>query len=260
VLIIATYVDNLEYGAYNIPFLINNWDADKVIIFSGSSTTTDILHTQLGEKVSVIELGIHIHTPTDIPKAFNASVDYSYNILKTDALIFVHGDTHISKACMQFLKFTYNKSQAVSMIYDHVQLYSYMWVAHPAVILSNTDCIVKWDETNDGGALDGIYEGKKNYIHNYYDRDMIHDIGYFTIDQYVKKTFSHNHIWTDPFKTHILKLFEKDRQAALHLVYTKIKEYCPLVPIRQEPYAEVLDYFQVWQEFIMCSEIMRKMA
>lgn len=260
-LTIGLYVDNLERGAYDIPFMMSNWDADKIIIFAGSVVTENILRTQLNDYVDIVNIGIPVSRPPDIPRAFNACTDYCYDVVKTDALLFMHADTHITKACMQFIKDTYDKSYAVSLIYDHIQLYNYMWVAYPSVVLSNTDTIVKWDETGDGSLLQGVYEPRKNYIHHHYDRDMIHDIGYITIDKYVKKMSSHNHItgWKDSWKNQVIDAFGVSKERGLREAYKMIKRYCPLVPIRPEPYAEVLDYYQAWEEYHMCVDFMGKM-
>lgn len=124
-LIMTTYVDNLERGAYDIPFIVKNWEADLKVVFGGSPTTCGILENQFKgrDDVRVVNIGIPIKYPHDIPVAFNACVEKCYEF-GADAVIHTHADVYLTKYGMgKFLEY-YQQHLTYGTCYDHIQLYT----------------------------------------------------------------------------------------------------------------------------------------
>jgi len=257
----ALYIDNLERLKYDIPLIIRNWRADRIVLFSGGDVTTSILqnHVSENDKLSIIQIDKSINRPTDIPIAFNHCIDYCYDVLGFDSLIFSHADVYITKAGMDFLAEGHDNDKYISLEYDHVQLYSHMWASWSAVILSYKDRRVHWDLTDDGSRIIGPGKLGDKYVHDWYNPDFVLDVGYLTVQAYINKMKNHNFIWPDAYKVVVALALEFDKAAGLQMAYNMIKSYCPLVPIEESRYGELFDYFQCWDEYRMCVDLMKNL-
>jgi len=253
----ALYVDNLERGCYDIPLVIKNWDADRIALFAGGTPTINILQDTIGEdsRISIIPLENRIKTPSDIPRAFNASVHFCYDRLNADAVVLAAADIYITKEGMQHIRSVYEQHMTMTMIYEHVQLYSYMQVALPSVVLSKRDNQIYYGERSGDSVL--VDTKRADHIHHHYDPKCLRDVGYLTIANYVAKMRSHNNIWPDQYKVDVVRLFEKDVIEGLRFAYKAISRTYRISPISPEPYKELFDYYNCYDEYKMCVGIMK---
>jgi len=257
--VMALYVDNLDRVHYDIPLIIKNWKSDRIILFSGSDDTTHILQNCVSEneRMSIIHIDKRIIHPIDIPIAFNTCEDYCYDVLGAEAVAMVAADILVTINGMEYLDMMYEKSEIVVLSYDHVQLYNYMWVAPTGVVLSYSDR--RMHRLTNGDQLEYYADGINYNKQNYYDPSLLRDVGYFTIGMYRNKMYSHNFIWPDPYKTSVVKAFDRSIEDGLRMAYKKIKEYCPLSPIDANRYANLFEHFQCLDEYYQCVNVMRSL-
>lgn len=254
-LCIALFVDNLERCHYNIPFVTENWDADRNIVFTGNHYTTATLKEAFNksyDKIEVIQLSNRITTPSDISKAFNASVNYCYERMNADAVIYFHADAYVTEGGMKRFLQHYEYKQPAAISYIACQLYSKLWSYPTGAVLSFKHNRSYFDENEDGMAM--------KFAPKLFDDDhsLVLDIGYLTIAEYTNKMFAHNSIWPDDYKTKVLDEFRKSTDAGLRMAYRKIHEVkqCALEVITEAYYAPIYDRFNLWDEYHHCMKIM----
>lgn len=258
-LIAMTYVDNLERCHYDLPLVVKNWEADRKIIFAGNNETVEILHSMFKDNIQIIQIPVRIALPSDIPIAFNYSVEFCYQHMKADAVMLSHADVYLTKTGMNAMLYAYRRGIGARIACDLIQLYSYLWTYHPPIIMSTKEYPVYWDtdgdgSTNHGAGPDDLYYHDDRHL----NPDMVLDIGMFTVNIYKNKMVSHNHIWPDPYKTEVIKAFNKDIRAGLRMAYRSMRKVnwgAKLIPMVESRYIELLDYYNAWDEYKLCLEV-----
>lgn len=251
----ALYVDHVERAGYDIPAIIDNWQADIKVVFTGSGETFDYLVPRL-KNVWMVNIGMPIVRPHDIPIAFNACIDHMYEQYPIDALVWSHADVRLTKAGMDFVMDYYKRGENLNLCYMHVQLYVQMWHVCGALILSYKDNPLQYDLSGDGSM-----NNLKGWDHIDSDQNLVQDIGYLTVQHYFHKMNNHNQVWSpERYKTTILNLYRKDPMAALRFAYKNIRQSNGRVlePVDRSTYMDLLNRYGVVGEFEACCNMMRE--
>lgn len=251
----ALYVDHIERAGYDVRAVIDNWEADVKVVFAGSDEAFNYL-VPLLKGVWIINIGIPINRPSDIPIAFNACIDYCYANYAIDALVWSHADVRLTKAGMDFVIDHYKSGEDLSLSFMHVQLYVQMWHVYGALILSYRSNPLCYDLSGDG-SVNNIVDHK----HVDTDQNLLQDLGYLTVYHYFKKMDSHNQVWArEHYKTTVLNHYRHNLTAALRYAYTNIRQSNGriLEPIDRNVYSELLDRYGTQAEYDMCCNLMRE--
>lgn len=255
---IATYVDNLDRVRYDIPLVVENWEADRKLVYSGSDKTTFILR-DMNLDVEIISLNIPINKPSDLPIVHNAADNHAYS-LGLDSLIYTEADVYITKKGMELLHKYYHENQSATLSCMYVQLYVYMWrMTHTVHITFANKRIIR-DLHGDGANFSIRGMTRDQHIFDKENFDYVLDIGYFTIDHYIKKLHNHNIIWPSNEKVKRIAEFNIGVSNGLRDSYNSIIEMKKekLVPIDVELYGHLLEEFDAWDEYNMCLNYIRE--
>ena len=243
----TTYFDHIERCRYNPGLIVENW-VDSVVFTSDE----DI------DGMDVVKLGKSIITPNDIPVAQNLCVDYCFDVLKADWVVYCQGDQYItSKGVERILDVI---ARSATNIYSipvlQTHLYSHLWYHQFTIMVSHRNNRVLYDTRGDGLNC--------NSTANPITGDgLAYDIGYIGLPQYWGKMNNHRHIWKDgdTYKDAWLKLYSRNVPDAARMAYKAIKQIKgeALQPINFEEWRILLGKLDLMDDYTFCTGILSTM-
>ena len=245
----ATYFDHIERCRYNPGLIVENW-VDGVVFVSNKE------EAKLVTGVDVVELDKGIVIPSDIPLAQNMCLDYCFDVLMADWVVYCHGDQYITeKGVERILAKTVGKPSKYFVPVPQTHLYSHLWMHYYTITLSHKDDRVLYDPSGDGMKCNigkNSVEGK----------GLAYDIGYIGLPQYWGKMNNHRHIWSDdPYKEEWLKLYSENIPEAVRMAYRAIKvsKGETLSPIHWGEWRILLGKMNLLGDHTFCVSIMDSM-
>ena len=243
----ATYFDHIERCRYNPGLIVENW-VDSVVFTSNE----DI------DGINVVKLGKSIITPNDIPVAQNMCVDYCFDVLMADWVVYCMGDQYITeKGVETILEFIDGLEPSIHNVpVPQTQLYCHMWMYLTTITVSHRDNRVIYDPSGDGLNCNGMN-------HSIDGTGLAYDIGYIGLPQYWGKMSNHRHIWKDgdTYKDAWLKVYSRNVPDAVRMAYKAIKRFKgeALQPINFEEWRILLGKLDLMDDYTFCTGILSTM-
>lgn len=92
-IIYATYLDHIDRGAYHPEIVVENWDGcDRRVVCCSGDEVERLRYVD----ADIIPIDISIATPSDIPRAFNRTIETCFN-LGADWVVFIYGDLYLTQ-------------------------------------------------------------------------------------------------------------------------------------------------------------------
>lgn len=254
----CTYFDHIKRAGYRPDVIVENWlGCNKRVVFGANQQEIDVMVNQ-GVNAELIDIGVGVSYPPDIANAQNACVNYCFDILGADWLVYMQGDQYLTLVGDTYL------AERIREISDHpniytisvmcVALYSYMWNHQTTITISHKETRIIYDMTGDGANCNTynpmVSDGNNLFL----------DIGYLGLPQYYGKMVNHKEIWKDgdPYKSHWLKVYSRDVDEAVRMAYksiAKVKQRS-IEPIDFSIYEDIINRLQLREDYIYCKSIM----
>jgi len=253
----CTYYDHIIRGGYYPELVVENWNNCTKRLITCANGQYDVLR-DMKLDAEIIGIGIDINIPSDIPRAFNRTLDIGFD-LGADVVVFIHGDMYLTDRGDEhlFRMINNNPNPLGSMYGMGVQLYAWQY-NHPfQLTISSRDperrAIV--DPKGDG---ENMIRGGGSWTE---DITMLLDIGYYNSFQYYTRLKSHVNVWGhEGWKDEVIKLYESgEKRQAIARAYKEIRAWArkPLEPANMEPYRNLMDRFDLWEDHKFCLDILK---
>lgn len=250
-LVYATYLDNIDRGGYQPGIVTSCWnECDRRMLFVGDAGGMEHCGNVDAE---IINIGHKISQPQDIPIAQNKCVNYCYDVIGADWVLYIQGDVVLRSSGDRSVAEWVSRGVRGAIRTMGATLYAYTWLGVVAT-LSHKDTPVVYDVRGDGancGMIDdpGLIE---------HDGNIMWDIGYLGVPQYRAKMINHNHIWPSGGKREWLDMYGRNPTMAIQKVYANLRNETKMDirPIDIEQYAEIVDCLGQMDDYGRCAELM----
>ena len=249
----ATYYDHIERGGYNPALVVSSWKSCDSRVICCASGQVDVLK-RLNLDAEIIDIGLGISVPSDIPKAINKSLDTCFD-RGTDWLVFIHGDLYMTEYGDRFIyngiKDGHSASGTIPVM--GVSLYSIMYVHNSLLTINSRDSRARHNPDADGDEMLVQPDAWTQ------DLSLLLDIGYMGLEQYYTKTRNHVHIWPEDFKRNWLRMYERgDKAGCVRATYKAMRVWrcAPLVPINLDIYRDLLEKMNLMDDYAFCTSLM----
>lgn len=187
-IVFATYIDNQKEIEYPIRFLLS--ENPMLIVFSSDEENMKCLAEQ--EVMSTV-IGKKIQSPSDIALAQNACIDYVFEKMNADFVIWQQADTYITEEGYEIIKkfcVQGNEHKSIALNNKHIRLFHLCHTDYFGVTVFGKEH--KHRFINDGACTE--HTGGNQYYRMGSDNASI-DIGYLSIEQCRKHLSQHKKTW-----------------------------------------------------------------
>jgi len=254
-----TYFDHIERAGYVPELIVEHWDScDRRIVFTSCESEIDVMKERHVD-AELINIGIGINIPSDIPIALNACTDWCY-AHGADNTVLIIGDQYLTIQGDDVVRdFICNGGKIGYLNTIHVLLYSYQW-GHPnQLLVTSKDRRLACTLRGDGQELDWQPEKIVD------DDTLLLDIGYMGCETYRKHIDNHRYIWGSPdewykYKLAWLDTYNRDRDEAIRMAYRNLKESKGrgLEPIDFHIYEELIGKMGLTDDYHRCVSIIKE--
>lgn len=254
-IIYATYYDHIDRAGYMPELVVENWlNCDERVVCSAPGQVDRL--SSRGLDATIVDIGIGISKPSDIPRAQNAAIDQCFR-MGADWVIYIHGDHYLSAGGDIFLReacqvASGNPVQYTIPVYG-VKLYCAHFVHAFTITISHKTARIIYDEQGDGVRCNIWNPCVEPSAH------VAYDIGYIGMPQYKAKMENHGIIWNDSTHKDLwLKMYERNMALAVQFAYKEIRWSMSgkLEPIDLEHYGMLLNRMDLMADYNYCMGIL----